>query len=87
MDKNKEEKMDIKKEEKKAKKTLNYNDRMDGYGFGEADKEADKDEAEKGIDQEDAEKYGEVDQYSFRQAPLGEGEKSNEEIKKDLTQP
>lgn len=80
------EKKDLsdKEMENTAKKTLNYNDRLDGYGFGEADKEEKLDEHEKGLDQEEAEKYGEVDQYTFRERHLGPQHQSNEETKKQI---
>jgi hypothetical protein len=51
-----------KKQEEKTKKTINYNDRLDGYGAGEAESG--------GEDRDLREKYGELDQYSFRSPPI-----------------
>lgn len=72
--------------EEKSKQTLNYNDRLDGYGFGEADAEAEHDEEEKGVDEEEAKKYGPVDQYTFRESHLGEQHQSNEKTHKDINE-
>lgn len=68
---------------KENKNTLNYNDRMDGYGFGEAESEHEdlpyekEREAQKKTQGEASTKdenglpnqQGEVDQYSFRNPP------------------
>lgn len=51
-----------KSREEKSKKTMNYNDRLDGYGAGEAESG--------GEDTDLRNKYGEVDQYSFRVPPI-----------------
>lgn len=72
--------------EKKSKKTMNYNDRLDGYGFGESDDEAEHNEDEKGTDKEEHQKYGPVDQYSFREAPIGEQKQKEEKTERDINQ-
>lgn len=75
-----EQSKDTHEEKKENKKTLNYNDRLDGYGFGEAESEDDdlpyekEREEKKNARGEAATKdenglpnqHGEVDQYSFR---------------------
>jgi hypothetical protein len=75
-----------KKNEQNSKKTMNYNDRLDGYGFGEADAEVDHDAVEKGTDKEEHQKYGPVDQYSFRVAPLGDQKQEEEKTERDINQ-
>ncbi|MBA2405734.1 MAG: hypothetical protein H0V66_13235 [Bdellovibrionales bacterium] len=69
--------------EEKAKQTLNYNDRLDGYGMGEADKEDKHSDEEKGMDEEEASRYGEVDQYSFRVKPLGGQQQSEKKTERE----
>lgn len=68
--------------EELAKETLNYNDRLDGYGFGEADEEAEHEEFEKGHHKDP--RYGAVDQYSFRESPLGKKHERAQKIKKEM---
>lgn len=68
----KKKEQSVKEMEKEAQETLNYNDRLDGYGFGEADIEDKHEDYEKGMDEEEAKKYGPVDQYTFREAPMGD---------------
>jgi len=57
--------------------TLNYNDRLDGYGFGEAEYVA------KPIEERmDLKKYWPIDQYTFREAPIGKEHQPAEYIER-----
>jgi hypothetical protein len=58
-----------KNREEKAKHSDNYNERLDGYGVGESEDGG----------EEEKDQYGEVDQYSFRESPIGNTDDKKEQ--------